>query len=92
MLCRATWSSMNNSLPPPSPPGKLSCETNAQARIRYQSFLPYGDPGVRGIWGEWLFIFRELGSNGNYFQGFGEQAHSFGDLGSPAKSKNKISP
>ena len=29
----------------------------------------------------------ELGSICNYFQGFGEQAHSFGDLGSPAKSK-----
>ena len=42
-------------------------------------------PGFWGIWGEWLFIFRELGSTGNYFQGFGEQAHSFGDLGSPAK-------
>ena len=24
-------------------------------------------------------------TNKNYFQGFGEQAHSFGDLGSPAK-------
>ena len=45
----------------------------------------WGPPGVLGIWGEWLFIFRELGSTGNYFQGFGEQAHSFGDLGSPAK-------
>ena len=43
------------------------------------------------IWEEWLFIFRELWSTGNYFQGFGEQAHSFGDLGSTAKSK-KISP
>ena len=38
-----------------------------------------------GILGEWLFIIRELGSTGNYFQGFGEQAHSFGDLESPAK-------
>ena len=36
-----------------------------------------------------LFIFRELGSNGNYFIGAGEQAHSFGDIGSPAK-KQKI--
>ena len=44
-----------------------------------------GPPGVLGIWGEWLFIFRELGSTGNYFQEFGEQAHSFGDLGSPAR-------
>ena len=34
----------------------------------------WGPPGVLGIWGEWLFIFRELGSTGNYFQGFGEQA------------------
>ena len=30
-------------------------------------------------------IFRELGNTGNYFQGPGEQAQSFGDLGSPAK-------
>ena len=47
-------------------------------------------PGVLGIWGEWLFIFRELGSTCNYFRGAGEQAHSFGVLGSPAKKqKNK---
>ena len=46
-------------------------------------------PGVLGIWGEWLFIFRELGSTGNYFRGSREQAHIFGDLGSPAK-KQKI--
>ena len=43
--------------------------------------------GVLGIWGEGIFIFRELGSNSNYFQGAGEQAHGFGDLGSPEKSK-----
>ena len=48
-----------------------------------------GPPGVLGIMGEWLFIFRDLGSTGNYFRGAGEQAHSFGDLGSPAK-KQKI--
>ena len=47
-------------------------------------------PGALGIWGEWLFIFRDLGSTGNYFRGSGEQANSFGDLGSPAKKqKNK---
>ena len=46
-------------------------------------------PGVMGIWGEWLFIFRDLGSTGNYFRGSGEQAHSFGDLGSPAKKQKK---
>ena len=48
-----------------------------------------GPPGVWGIWGEWLSFFRDLGSTGNYFRGAGEQAHSFGDLGSPAK-KQKI--
>ena len=49
-----------------------------------------GPKGVLGIWGEWLFIFRDLGSTGYYFRGSGEQAHSFGYLGSPAKSKKKI--
>ena len=44
-----------------------------------------GPQGILGIWGEWLFILRELGSTGNYFQGFEEQTHSFGNLGSPAK-------
>ena len=46
-------------------------------------------PGVLGIWGEWLFIFRDLGSTGNYFRGAGEQVLSFGDLGSPAKKQKK---
>ena len=48
-----------------------------------------GPPGVLGIWGEWLFIFRELGRTGNYFRGAREQAHNFGDIGSLAK-KQKI--
>ena len=47
----------------------------------------WGPPGVLGIWGEGLFIFRELGSTANYFRGAGEQTHTFGDLGSTAKSK-----
>ena len=47
--------------------------------------ITMGPPGVLGIWGEWLFIFSELGSTGNYFRGSREQAHNFGDLGSPAK-------
>ena len=38
-----------------------------------------GPPWVLGIWGEGLFIFRELGSTANYFRGAGEQAHTFGD-------------
>ena len=42
----------------------------------------WGPLGVLGVWGEGLFIYS--------FQGFGEQAHSFGDKGSPAKKvKNK---
>ena len=53
--------------------------------LGFRSAIRMGPPGALGIWGEWLFIFRELWSTGNYFQGFGEQAHSFGDLGSPAK-------
>ena len=51
-----------------------------------ESKLPKGGPqGFLGIWGEGLFIFRELGSTANYFWGTGEQAHTFGDLGSTAK-------
>ena len=46
-----------------------------------------GPPGVWGIWGEWLFIFRELGCTGNCFRGAREQAHNFGDVGSLAKNK-----
>ena len=50
-----------------------------------------GPPGVLGIWGDWLFIFRELGSTGNYLRGAREQANNFGDKGSLAKSKKKAS-
>ena len=49
-----------------------------------------GPPGVLEIWGEWLFIFRDLRSTGNDYRGAGEQAHSFGNLGSPAKKQTKI--
>ena len=44
---------------------------------------------VLGILGEWLFIFRDLRITCNYSRGAGEQAHSFGDLGSPAKKQKK---
>ena len=60
-----------------------------QFRFYVLSSVLVGPPGVLGIWGEWLFIFRDLGSTGNYFRGAGEQAHSFGDLGSPAKKQKK---
>ena len=46
-------------------------------------------PGVLGIWGEWLFIFRELGSTGNYFRGAREHAHIFWGYREPCqKAKN----
>ena len=58
-------------------------------KMRYLTMSEQKNPLLRpqgfGIWGEGLFMFRELGSTGNYFQGSGEQAHSFGDLLSPAK-------
>ena len=52
---------------------------------RNYSYETGAPPGVLGIWGEGLFIFRELGSTANYFRGAGEQAHTFGDIGSTAK-------
>ena len=33
---------------------------------KQKAFMP---PGVLGIWGEWLFIFMDLGCTGNYFRG-----------------------
>ena len=67
-------------------------EKNSFARVSNQvilkpacAALEVGPPGVLGIWGEGLFIFRELGSTANYFRGAGEHAHTFGDLGSTAK-------
>ena len=42
------------------------------------SGLMFGALGVLGIWGEWPFIFRELGSTGYYFRGARKQAHNFG--------------
>ena len=56
--------------------------------------LLVGPPGVLGIWGEWLFIFRELGSTDNYLRGAREQANNFGDKGSLVKKqkKNKEKP
>ena len=52
------------------------------------AYLP-PPPRVLGIWVEWPFIFRDLGSTGFYFRGAGEQAHSLGDLGSPVKKQKK---
>ena len=46
-----------------------------------------GPPWGFWIWGEWLIIFRGLGSTGNYFRGAREQAHNFADLGSLAKKQ-----
>ena len=60
-------------------------ETDQLTKIHF-----WGPPGVLGIWGEGLFIFRELGSTGNYFRGSREQAHIFGDLESPVKKQKDI--
>ena len=46
-------------------------------------------PGVLGIREEWLFIFRELGSTGNYLREAREQGYNFGDIGSLAKKQKK---
>ena len=57
--------------------------------IKSYSVVDVGPPGVFGVWGEGLFIFRELGSTANYFKGSGEQAYTFGDLESTAKMLKK---
>ena len=57
-----------------------------RSNIFHLLFCTLNEPqGLMGIWGEGLFIFRELGSTSNYFQGFGEQAHILWYLGCPAK-------
>ena len=56
-------------------------------KVMGKTFRHLGPPGVFGIWGKWLIIFRDLGSTDNYFRGAGEQAHSFGDLSTPAKKQ-----
>ena len=61
----------------------------ASAVLKDIKMYSLGPPGVLGICGEWLFIFRELGITGNYFRGAREQAHNFGDIESLAK-KQKI--
>ena len=49
--------------------------------------------GPQGFWGSgekgYLFLGLQLGSTANYFRGAGEQAHTFGDLGSTAKKLKK---
>ena len=45
--------------------------------ILFNSTTNGGSPGFFGIWGEGLFIFRELRSTGNYFRGAREQPHNF---------------
>ena len=61
-----------------------------RSTLRKQFFLPNvrqnrWSPGVLGIWGEGLFIYRELGALLIILRGAGEQAHTLGDLGSTAK-------
>ena len=53
--------------------------------------LILGPRGFGGL-GRSLFLFRELGGTGIYFQGFGEQVHSLGGFREPCKKSKKISP
>ena len=46
-------------------------------------------PWILGSWGEWLFIFRELGGTDYYFRGAGEKSHTFGNFESIAKHLRK---
>ena len=67
-------------------------DTNSTSMPSFENNVDLGSPGVFfWIREEWLFIFRELGSTGNYFQGFEKQANSFGDLGCPEKKTKKKS-
>ena len=58
----------------------VRCGTWMYRFLIFAVFLTFiiGAPEIIGIWREWLFIFREMGSTGNYFQGFWKQAHSLG--------------
>ena len=64
--------------------GVTFCSCYPKPGDRYKGII-----GALGIWGEWLFIFRELESTGNYFRGAREQAHNFGDLGSIVKKQKQ---
>ena len=50
----------------------------------------YGPPGVLGIWGEGLIIFRELGSTGNYFRELGSKLMVLGIKGALQNVKKII--
>ena len=57
--------------------------------------ITIGAPGVLRIWGEGLFIFRELGSTANYFKGAGGAITyfwGFRELCQKAKKKNIMLP
>ena len=53
-------------------PGNKILATRQQKYHFYQIFYDEALPGVLGIQGEGLFIFRDLGRRAVYFQGFGE--------------------
>ena len=68
MLSNAIWEA-------PTQNGIIPNESMVHLRFIHlaKSVSDMGPPGVLGIWGEWLFIFRELGSTGYYFQAFGSK-------------------
>ena len=49
-----------------------------------------GPSGVLGIWGEWLFIFRELGSTGSYFRDLGSKLIFWGSREPCKKVKTNL--
>ena len=63
---------------------KMTCIDSTIQPIHIPSFIKRA-PRSFGVLVRMAIYFQGAGSIGNYLQGFGEQAHSFGDLGSPAK-------
>ena len=57
--------------------------------LHFTRVFTVGAPGVLGIWGECLFIFRELGSTGIFLGDLGSNLIILGDIGSLAKKQKK---
>ena len=84
MLSNASWE---------APTQNRIIQNESMVHLRFIHFVKsvsdMGPPGVLRIWREGLFIFRELGSTGNYFHAFGEQVHSFLGFRDPCKKVKK---
>ena len=68
MLSNASWE---------APTQKRIIPNESMIHLRFihlvKSVSDKGPPGVLGIWGEWLFIFKELGSTGIIFRHLGSK-------------------